>query len=276
MSKKSFNFVAVILATVTVIGLSSCKDKVYYSCDPTINRIIKQDLPRYENMTREEWKTLPDSLKDAAFVAMTPETKKEFWLGKQKEMLSSKIFNDAEKRHISKLYDYLLNIDVLFTDTYSRDLKRVQKDYDFYKEWAIYGLDNFKWDVLEVIMIAEDREELTKDYIEFVRDNTDPQKAPATSLQQAGGTECNCLSDIYCDRKMGTLCESKCDVKVKKCGLFGGSECKYKCYEPKGGNGGIGGVVTSIDKERLDKLEQFNNMTQKELLEYMFLQYKEQ
>ena len=61
-------------------------------------------------MKRETWRGLPDSLKRAAFVAMRPELKKDFWQGKYNRIMEVKFFNDAEKEHISKLYTYLLSI----------------------------------------------------------------------------------------------------------------------------------------------------------------------
>ena len=267
MCKKSINFVAVILATVVVIGLSSCKDKeVYYSCDPTIDAVIKQNLPYYEGMTREEWKNLPDSLKRAAFAAMNPELKKEFWWGKLNEIKEAKFFNNAEKEHIALLYNYLLSIDDFFTDKYTENLELQQNVLEYYKEWAFYGCDFLDWEVIDVILIAEDPEELDEDYIEHVKMNT----KPATELTQAGST-CNCLYNVYCERKYGTLCEeSECDKKLYNCGIFLSSECKRKCYEPKPGSGNNSG--SQIGEE---KLKFFQNMTKRELFEEMFKELSE-
>ena len=272
MLKKSFNFAAVVLAAVTVIGLSSCKDEVRYSCDPTIDAVIRQNLPKYEGMTREEWKNLPDSLKDAAYVAMKPEVKKDFWFGKLNEIKEAKFFNDSEKEHISKLYEYVLSIDDFFTDKFSEDKERNQKVQNYYKEWAFYGLDYFDWRVIDVILIAEDKEELDEDYIEHVKQNAASNNTTLTHANGgSGGTNCNCNTDVYCNRRFGlsSLCESSCDNKVKNCGIFSSSECKRKCYEPgfgSSGNGSSGGTVYQID-ERIKALLQ---MSERELLDEMF------
>ena len=243
MWKKFFNFAAVVLAAVTVIGLSSCKDKVYYSCDPTINKIIKQNLPYYENMTREEWKTLPDSLKDAAFVAMTPETKKEFWRGKQKEMISAKFFSDSEKKQISKLYNYLLSIDYIYTNKYKDDSQEMQGLFEYYKEWAFYGIDNLKWDVIDIFLIAEDKEELTEDYIEHVKTNSEP----ATGLSKP---KCNCRYDIGC--RGGGNCDNKeCSETNWGCGPAGIWGCTRKCTDPFVINGQVVNVTTYSDQKEL-------------------------
>jgi hypothetical protein len=260
MWKKSFNFVAVILATVTVIGLSSCKDnKVYYSCDPTIDAVIRQNLPKYENKTREEWKNLPDSLKDAAYVAMKPEVKKEFWYGKLNEIKEAKFFNDSEKEHISKLYDYVLSIDYLYTDKYKDDSKEMQKIFEYYKEWAFYGVDSLNWDVVDIFLIAEDKEELTEDYIYYVKQNAATNNS---TLQHEGGAsngnkpKCNCQYDIgcagygYCDIKI------ECEVK-RDCGIFGVFNCYKRCREP----------YTLPNGQSVNVIEYSN---QRELLQYMF------
>jgi hypothetical protein len=253
MLKKSFNFVAVILAAVTVIGLSSCKDEVRYSCDPTIDAVIKQKLPYYENMTREKWKNLPDSLKDAAFVAMKPEVKKEFWYGKLSEIKEAKFFNDSEKEHISKLYEYFLSIDYLYTDKYKDDSPEMQGLFDYYKEWAFYGVDFLDWDVVDIFLIAEDKEELDEDYIEHVKQNTRP---PSNFEYEdgfgpnGGKPNCRCKYDLGCSGQENE-CNTKADcVGVPNCGPLSSSQCTGLCT--KG--------VTQL---------QYNS--QRELLEYMFI-----
>jgi len=258
MLKKSFNFAAVVLAAVTIIGLSSCKDEVRYSCDPTIDAVIRQNLPKYEGMTREEWKNLPDSLKDAAFVAMKPEVKKEFWFGKLKEIKEAKFFNDSEKEHISKLYEYVLSIDYLYTDKYKDDSPEMQGLFDYYKEWAFYGVDNLKWDVVDIFLIAEDKEELDENYIEHVKQNAQSQ----TELEHADGgnggkPKCNCEWDIGC---AGTgYCSKKIDCDVKRdCGIFGAFNCTKRCTEPY-----------TLPNGQSGNLVEYSN--QRELLEYMFI-----
>ena len=265
MWKKSFNFVAVILATVTVIGLSSCKDKVYYSCDPTIDAIIRQNLPKYEGMTREEWKKLPDSLKLAAFVAMSPEMTKEFWKGKYNEMMDAKFFKDSEKVHISKLYNYLLSIDGLFTEKFTEDKERKQKVLDYYKEWAIYGIDNFGWYVIDALLITEDMEELTEEYIEHVKHNA---PSGATELTQAG-KKCDCKHLFGCG--VGYYClKDPCEGTKKGCGIiFRNDPCTKKCDYPDGV------TADDFDDEVVERIEQLLKMPQRELLDMILEEMKQ-
>ena len=274
MSKKIINFAVVILTAITIIGLSSCKDEeVRYSCNPAIDAVIRQNLPRYENMTRSEWKNLPDSLKSAAFVAMTPELKKEFWRGKQEEILSARFFNDYEKEHISKLYDYFLGIDDFYTEKYRNDLKRVLKVEEYYKEWAIYGVDSLKWDIVDVILIAEDKEELTEDYIEHVKHN-----APPFSNFETKKPDCTCSYNIGCGVFTG-YCDKKVDCTgVVDCGIGSSFVCTGICDEPTtngNSNNGNSGTPKEIDPKILEYLERLGQMSQRELLDVMFEQKME-
>jgi len=182
---------------------------------------------------------------------MTTELKKEFWMGKQKEILSSKIFNDAEKKHISKLYDYLLSIDGIYTDKYKDGSLEMQKLFEYYKEWAIYGLDNFKWSVVDIFLIAEDGEELTEDYIEHVKQNS----KPATELEQAGGSDCNCSWDLGCMDSNSTCEKIPCRDTDWGCKFLFMGSCTKKCKGPFTMNGQVVDAAT------------YSN--QKELLEYM-------
>ena len=261
MLKKRFNFVAVVLAAVTFIGLSSCKDEVYYSCDPTIDAVIKQNLPYYEEMTRAKWKTIPDSLRKAAFAAMKPELKKEFWRGKQEEMMNSHIFKDAEKEHISKLYNYLLSIDDLFTGKYKEGSKEMQKLIEYYKEWAFYGVDSLNWDVIDIVLIAEDGEELIEDYIYYVKQNAATNNS---TLQHEGSgnngskPNCNCTWDGGC-MGLGSCNNPDCTKVSWGCKFLYMGECTKRCKDPIVINGQVVNVI--------------EYSSQRGLLEYMFEKY---
>jgi hypothetical protein len=268
---KKFSIFAAVMIAALSIGLSSCKDEkvVYYSCDPAIDAVIKQNLPYYKEMTRDEWKTLPDSLKDAALVAMKPELKEKFWEEKFNEMMGTHLFKLSEKRHIAKLYNYLAGIDDFFTDKYSNDSTRVLKVQEYYKEWALYGVDSLGWNIFDVILIAEDPEELTEDYVEQVM-----QKALGkgnSTLTHAGGSDgnpdCKCQYSIgcglftgYCDKNL------KCDA-VRSCGLKRDELCTGLCDEPKpNGNGNGNGSVNGLAMTR----QQFIAMPQREFVLQMF------
>ena len=269
MSKKIINFAVVILTAITIIGLSSCKDEeVRYSCNPAIDAVIRQNLPRYENMTRKDWKNLPDSLKLAVFVAMKPEIKMEFWQGKYNEMMNAKFFKDSEKEHISKIYKYLLSIDDLYTDKYAQDFERKQRVFDYYKEWAIYGIDSLGWGVIDAILITEDMEELTEDYIEHVKQNA----APYTHLEHAGDSkeaDCDCKYLLGCG--LSYSCSgTECKGTKTGCGVIIRNEpCTKKCDYPtldKNGNG-----VSAVDAGMM----KYFDMSQRELLDVMFEEMNE-
>ena len=53
--------------------LVSCNnDELVYSCDKDIDAFIKKDLSTYSNITREDWKDLPDSLKIPVYRTFSP------------------------------------------------------------------------------------------------------------------------------------------------------------------------------------------------------------
>ncbi|MDR0830541.1 MAG: bacteriocin fulvocin C-related protein [Prevotellaceae bacterium] len=259
--KKVFLFAAVV-----ALGMSACQKaaEVYYSCDPTIDGIIKQRLPYYQGMTREEWKTLPDSLKNAAFVAMSPELKKKFWEGKYNEIMEYEHFTNTEKAHISKLYNYILSIDDIYADEY--DSIKMKNVFDYYKEWAFYGVDSLNWDVLDVILIAEDKEELTGEYIAKFKQkaNSPPDNSTLQHEGDGNGNEkpkCNCRYNLGCRGASYSYCDSKVDCKTKKdCGPLGVLDCDGRCNEPKTDKGS----PTAVPKELMQQV------SQREYLEYLF------
>ncbi|WP_448780266.1 hypothetical protein [Bacteroides congonensis] len=66
-----------------VLLFSSCQEeKQTYSCDPTIDQWVKNNLDEIQSMTRATWKTLPENFKGATFGAFTPPTENHILEGK--------------------------------------------------------------------------------------------------------------------------------------------------------------------------------------------------
>jgi hypothetical protein len=178
------------------MGLTSCKDGIYYSCNPTIDKEIKQNLPYYSNLTREEWKLLPDSLKNAAFIAMTPEVRKEFCKGKYDELMQFHLFNDDEKEHIKKLYDYVLSIDNIFAIGMTDKNPQREKHQKFFDEWMEYGINKVGWTRTDIFLIAVLKDEVTDENVAKAM-----QKVPAsaTTLKKQSRGDCDCsLQNDWC------------------------------------------------------------------------------
>lgn len=59
--------------------LVSCKKEKQFSCDPEIHSWAKENVGRFQDITREQLATLPIPLAQAAYRTLTPEKKFEFW-----------------------------------------------------------------------------------------------------------------------------------------------------------------------------------------------------
>jgi len=68
-----------VLSFLGLLCIVSCKKEKQFSCDPEIDSWAKENVVRFQEITREQLATLPIQLAQAAYRTLTPEKKFEFW-----------------------------------------------------------------------------------------------------------------------------------------------------------------------------------------------------
>jgi hypothetical protein len=131
---------------VMCFAFFSClQEEEVYSCDKDVNAWVKENLADIQQMTREDWLRLDESVNRAAYVAFKPEQKQKFWLQKLQEVLSLD-WNELEKAHIKDFYQEILDNQQWFLDDFSKNESDFEKFEIFIFKWKEYAEVNFGWD----------------------------------------------------------------------------------------------------------------------------------
>ncbi len=126
----------VVIFTIACMLLTwSCQQEEQeevYSCDKRLNEWAHSNLRSIRTMDREAWLKLEEPYKRPAFNALTPEQKIVFWKDKLNEVMTSLIWNEAEKEHLMVLYRYLEE----HPDMYTKEVYRDSLAHDAFARFA--------------------------------------------------------------------------------------------------------------------------------------------
>ncbi|GHT77089.1 hypothetical protein AGMMS50262_17220 [Bacteroidia bacterium] len=214
----------VIKACVIVMcfALFSCsQDEEVYSCDKEVNAWVKENLVDIQQMTREGWLQLDESVNRATYVAFAPEQKQEFWLQKLQEVLSLD-WNELEKSHIEALSQKVIDNPNWFS---KERTKEESEEYDLFQyKWIEYAQEELGWTLNQVGSIA-----LTGNK---VVDKQGGIQMNTTGIRLKSGSEkpsCGCNQmDSWCG--VTKYCSNDdCDGSSWGCGLLGLAPCNGLC-----------------------------------------------
>jgi hypothetical protein len=229
--KYSIKYLAILAVLVL---FASCSKDLYYSCDPVINKIIKNDVDYYSEISRDEWKQLPDSIQLAAYAAMKPEKKRMFWDEKYQELMQIDwlTLTQADKEHITLLYSYYQNIPDFFNEDYMKNQANKVAFENFTSTWFEYALNNLDWEGSFGYFVGGTGEELTPEIMYATPDQS-------TLRKQGDGGEnvpCKCSkkSDFCSYRYYSAYFKcltpkNGCIVKPDDCGWLWRSPCDGIC-----------------------------------------------
>lgn len=122
--------------------LTSCqRNELLYSCNSTADRWVKNNLSEIQTMTRSSWLKLEESdpIKKAAYVAFTPDTKRNFWIDKISEVINQFNWNEKEREHLSLLLDYVQRSNIFAKSGIDNDFEL------FVYRWNDYAINELKW-----------------------------------------------------------------------------------------------------------------------------------
>lgn len=138
---------AIILTVMAVLLACGCQqeNEEVYSCDKRLNEWAHRNLASIRSMDREAWLQLDEDYKIPAFNALMPEQKLLFWKDKLKEVMTSFEWNDAEMKHLMKLYQYMESHPNLYTQEFANDSIQ-EKSFDvFVATWITDAMIDYEW-----------------------------------------------------------------------------------------------------------------------------------
>ena len=192
-----------------------------YSCNRKINEWAIQNIEVIQQMSRNSWLELADSLKIAAFRAFTPNQKYHFWKEKFQEVKDLD-WSEEELEHIVKAETFLDNHRFF----YSMKLTDDQKDEleTFFYLWEKESKQKFGWTKTINIGIAGTGYRLV---------DIDG-KVDADERQMNSTTDCHCnikmLSD-FCNigGHLGACVKEDCNIGDFGCGWLWLEDCNGIC-----------------------------------------------
>ena len=240
------------LSFLAVILLTSCAKDVIYSCNPTIQKEVKQNLPKYSGMSREEWKQLPDSLKMAAYAAMKPEIKRAFWEEKRIELMQLDWLEDQDREHIALLFSIFEKFPDFFEDKFMENSFNKEYVDNFTAEWNNYAEKELDWAFVLRYAVSASGEEVD---VPFLGETIIKTNSPPTNLEHAGGggfgIDCDCSrSSDWCGSKMFCGQFDACNKKPY-CGTLWSKTCDGLCFSKDwdyNGNGNNGSAIMVGEK----------------------------
>ena len=76
--RKSMFVLSLLGLFIGLFSMMSCKKEKQYSCDQEIHNWAKENIDRFQDITREQLATLPVELAQAAYRTLTPEKNSKF------------------------------------------------------------------------------------------------------------------------------------------------------------------------------------------------------
>ena len=217
---KKFFYTAFLLF---VLLFSSCQEeKQTYSCDPTIDQWVKNNLDEIQSMTRATWKTLPENFKGATFGAFTPQQKITFWKERLNVILELD-WNTKEQEHIQKLH-FMVQENPLWFDVSNRTEEIEDAMAIAAYSWIQYAKENLHWDKRTIGGIIASGNDLV-DKTGLLEINPDHSQQLSTRSE----SNCNCNQTYdFCSGVEDKCKDSSCK-EVNMCGWLLLSKCNGSC-----------------------------------------------
>ena len=153
----------IILAFLAAVLVYACQqeNEEVYSCDKRLNEWAHKNLKTIRSMDREKWLQLDEDYKAPAFNALTPDQKMLFWKDKLKEVMTTLEWNEAEMRHLAKLYQYLEEHPDLYTEESLNDSIQNDAFARFAYQWENDAMIDLNWTEEQIYAIANTGNRMT-------------------------------------------------------------------------------------------------------------------
>lgn len=209
-------------------AVCSCSsDEPKYSCDPEVDKWVKEHVEEIHSMTRSEWLESDKALSVPIYRAFTPEQRINFWREKFQELKALpwsageiELIKDAES-----FFEEHLN---LFGPEKNTDEQLDEVDFFFYK-WCNKAKNEFSWsdDLIRLIIASGEKIQDTKGNV-YKRANS-----VVSILSSSSERSCNCNIGSKFTCSPYVECEEKsCGGKDSGCGFLFWYACDGVCEEP--------------------------------------------
>ena len=209
----------IILAVLAAVLVCACQqeNEEVYSCDKRLNEWAHQNLKAIRSMDREAWQQLDEDYKNPAFNALTPDQKLLFWKDKLKEVMTTLEWNEAEIRHLMKLYQYLDEHPDLYTEDFSNDSIQQATFDEFIRTWTVDAMFDYEWteELIYGILYTGNRMIDKEGNFQVMH-----KKRIMNKQESAPDIDCDC------NKKYDSECkESNCKEIISGCGPLKSKPC---------------------------------------------------
>lgn len=212
----------IFLFLILTNAFISCeKTELEFSCDPEINKYVKNNKKSLADISLDELNTYDMSLQRAIFNSWDPLKKRSVWLEKLNSVLVKEELNLYEQAHISKLIDHIAK------DYYSEaSLNNKPAKYSrFAGEWISFAITELNWNEEYIAFIVYRLYTKPEQFYQEISQLNDL----TTSITADTETyDCNCnTSSDFCHT--GVCSSGNCNTVVG-CGWLWSMECNGNCY----------------------------------------------
>lgn len=133
-----------VICLVLLVGMATASAQCPQRYEaPDAKEWVEKNRNLIDTLTRAGWQELDEGYKWAVLEELSPEQKHDFFVEKWQQVLTCFEWSRKEKRHLNKMYRWLLKHPNLYGEERSdEDEKKMGR---FTDEWMMYGFYEFGW-----------------------------------------------------------------------------------------------------------------------------------
>lgn len=211
-----------ILLLLLITALISCeKQELEFSCDPEINKHVKDNKKSFAGISLDELNSYDISLQRAIFNSWDPAKKRSAWVEKLNSILVNEELNFYEQEHLNKLVDH---ISLDYFSEANLNNKPASRS-EFAGEWISSAITDLHWNEDYIAFIVYRLYTNSEQFYQEISEINDLNKSITTDTETY---DCNCnTSSDFCNTG---ACSSGVCKTVRGCGWLWSMECNGTCY----------------------------------------------
>lgn len=222
-------FLSILFLSLGTFVIScSDEDRVVYSCNPTEDEWVHDNLDEIRCMTRAQWNNLDENLKMPVFVAFSSEQRYQLWIGKLNDAIALD-WSESEKAHIQEIIDFINeNPDCFEEGGLNEDMEDKLELFDY--QWTTFAKEEFGWDSKVIYGIIYTPNSLLDKEGNIAKSTTVSARIIRSEGTSNGATSenCNCRVGRNCEGTFECKESTTCD-EVNRCGFLTMQRCNGRC-----------------------------------------------
>lgn len=217
------------IGIASLFGIIMCactNDEPQYSCNPEVEKWVKEHVNEIQSMTRSEWLDSDAEYSIPIYRAFTSEQRIIFWREKFQE-LKKLPWSNGERDLIIEAESFFENHLTMFGPENPSEVQLDQAEEFFYK-WSEKGQKGFGWsdDLIRSMVVTGDK----------LIDTTGRVYKSAKSagnVLSSTSEACNCNQNSWFTCSHQQACNpANCSESLSGCGFLMAWECNGMCEEP--------------------------------------------